>query len=61
MQRQAGQITLPSSIAIEKATNPFLRTHNQALVARAAQQLNEPIATDKVAAFAQVRRAKDVF
>lgn len=59
--RQQQLITLPSTIGQEKHCNPFMRSHVNTLVAHAAQQLNEPAATDRVEAFAQVRRAKDTF
>ena len=59
--RQQNNVTLPSTLRLEKQTNPFLRTHIPALVGQAAAQLNETMATDNVAAFSQVRRAKDTF
>ncbi|REG86514.1 hydroxyacylglutathione hydrolase [Marinomonas pollencensis] len=59
--RQQKQVTLPSSMGLEKQTNPFLRSHIPALVSQAAQQLNEAAATNQVDAFSQVRRAKDTF
>ncbi|TYL48296.1 hydroxyacylglutathione hydrolase [Marinomonas sp. IMCC 4694] len=55
------QPTLPTELRVEKNTNPFLRTHIVALKNQAAQQLNETPANHVVAAFSQVRRAKDIF
>ncbi|GAB3482225.1 hydroxyacylglutathione hydrolase [Marinomonas epiphytica] len=54
-------ITLPSNMALEKATNPFLRTAQEKIISLAAQQLNEPPAQTPKEAFSQVRRAKDSF
>ncbi|QUX91428.1 hydroxyacylglutathione hydrolase [Marinomonas sp. A3A] len=53
--------TLPTTLSLEKKTNPFLRSHIDALKVQAAQQLNEIPAANSVAAFSQVRRAKDSF
>ncbi|GAA0828777.1 MULTISPECIES: hydroxyacylglutathione hydrolase [Marinomonas] len=60
-RRDRNTVTLPSSIQIEKQTNPFLRTHVPAIVAQAAKQLGEEMASNEIAAFSQVRRAKDTF
>jgi hydroxyacylglutathione hydrolase len=51
--------TLPSSIGLEKAVNPFLRTHLPG-VARAVQQM-APNAHDPVSVFAALRSWKDQF
>lgn len=51
--------TLPSSIGLEKAVNPFLRTHLPK-VAHAVQQI-DPNADDPVAVFAALRTWKDKF
>ena len=51
--------TLPSSIGLEKAVNPFLRTHLPK-VAHAVQQI-APNADDPVAVFAALRTWKDKF
>ncbi|MFT2109590.1 hydroxyacylglutathione hydrolase [Marinomonas sp. 2405UD68-3] len=59
--RKQNTPTLPSTLRLEKACNPFMRTDNRSLLARAAQQINEPISTDNSQQFAQVRRAKDAF
>lgn len=59
-RRQAGQPTLPSTLALEKATNPFLRCHEAALVCAAEAQLKRP-PLDAVEVFAALRLAKDQF
>jgi len=51
--------TLPSSIGLEKAVNPFLRTHLPQ-VAHAVQQM-APDARDPVSVFAALRTWKDQF
>ncbi|EKD97605.1 MAG: hypothetical protein ACD_23C00839G0001 [uncultured bacterium] len=51
--------TLPSSIGLEKAVNPFLRTHLPKVV-HAVQQI-DPNADDPVAVFAALRTWKDKF
>ena len=51
--------TLPSSIGLEKAVNPFLRTHVPQ-VAHAAQQIDAN-AQDPVTVFAALRTWKDKF
>lgn len=51
--------TLPSTIGLEKAVNPFLRTHLPK-VAHAVQQI-DPNADDPVAVFAALRTWKDKF
>jgi len=54
--REAFKPTVPSSIAMEKATNPFLRT--------ASLELRKSIGmsgADDVAVFAEIRRRKDIF
>ena len=53
--------TLPTELKIEKKTNPFLRSHLETIKIQSAQQLNENPAQNPVAAFSQVRRAKDSF
>jgi hydroxyacylglutathione hydrolase len=54
--RAEGRPTVPSTIAIERATNPFLRTDDPGL-----QQAAGFAGGDPVAAFAEIRRRKDVF
>lgn len=57
--RAAGQPTLPSTLAEEKATNPFLR-YRVAAVAEAARQ-RDPTAGSPVRVFAALRAWRDVF
>lgn len=57
--RRQLQPTLPSSIALEKAVNPFLRTH-LVTVADAVQQ-RSPHHPDTVSVFAALRTWKDQF
>lgn len=54
--RRAGKPTVPSTMALEKATNPFLRPDSAAI----RQSLGMEDA-DTVAAFAEIRRRKDHF
>lgn len=57
-RRANGLPTLPSSLAIEKATNPFLRVQEAAI----SQALSERgAAADRVSLFAELRRWKDDF
>lgn len=59
-QREAGQPTLPSTIAAERETNPFLRwdaaTVRDAASRHAGRELSDPVAV-----FAELRRWKDRF
>lgn len=59
-RRRAGLPTLPSTIALEKATNPFLRCHEPALIQAAQKMLKHP-PRDAVDVFTALRKAKDVF
>jgi len=52
--------TLPSSLALEKQINPFLRTREPAVV-RAAQAYNGADPRDEVAVFAAIRQWKNEF
>ena len=52
--RQRGAVTLPSSLADERACNPFLRIDSTALVAALG-------GSDRVQRFAELRRRKDDF
>jgi hydroxyacylglutathione hydrolase len=59
-QRAEGKPTLPTSLAQERATNPFLRCHSDAVRAAVATQLGRtPI--DRLETFAALRRWKDGF
>jgi len=53
-QRQQDSATVPSQLAVEKRTNPFLRWDAPALQSAAGS-------ADAVATFAQIRRMKDRF
>ncbi len=57
-QRQAGQITLPTRLGEERATNPFLRTREPAVIA-AAQQREPGTDNNPAAVFGVIRRWKD--
>lgn len=59
-KRQQGLPTLPSTLALEKATNPFLRCHEKAL-ARAAERYLKHASPNTVEIFAAIRKMKDQF
>lgn len=59
-RRKAKQPTLPSSMAREQATNPFLRCHLPAVRAALEAQFRRPV-TDEAQAFALLRQWKDVY
>ncbi|NBU12232.1 MAG: hydroxyacylglutathione hydrolase, partial [Betaproteobacteria bacterium] len=54
-----GHITLPSTIALERATNPFLRCREPALQRAAADP--DAKGMDPVAVFARLRNLKNRF
>lgn len=58
--REKQQISLPSNIALEKATNPFLRTNEPAVQAAANQQSGQNC-THSNETFAALRAWKDRF
>jgi hydroxyacylglutathione hydrolase len=58
--RDAGQPTLPSTLASELACNPFLRCDQPAVTAAVAQRLGR-LPIDEVETFAELRRWKDGF
>jgi hydroxyacylglutathione hydrolase len=58
--RAADRATVPSSLAVERATNPFLRADQTEVADAAAQRLGHAPA-DAVEAFAAVRLWKDGF
>jgi hydroxyacylglutathione hydrolase len=58
--RRAGRPTVPSTIADEKATNPFLRTDSPELAAAVRTRVPD-VGADAVALFAAVRGLKDRF
>jgi hydroxyacylglutathione hydrolase len=58
--RNAGRPSLPSTLATERATNPFLRVDARAVRASVARRIgHEP--HDRVEIFAELRRWKDGF
>ncbi len=59
-KRAENHPTLPSSLAIEKATNPFLRCTDPALRETAKRHLQQP-PTNAVEVFAALREMKDHF
>ena len=58
--RSSGRITLPTSMALEKRTNPFLRCEHPAVVEAAARHANTTVASG-VDTFAVIRSWKDTF
>ncbi|MCY1291022.1 Hydroxyacylglutathione hydrolase GloB [compost metagenome] len=58
--RAAGRISLPSTIALERATNPFLRSHEPAVVKKADER-DGPLEPAPSAVFASLRAWKDRF
>jgi hydroxyacylglutathione hydrolase len=59
--RREGRFTVPSTIADEKATNPFLRTGSAELAASVQERVPDLPPGDPVALFAAVRALKDRF
>jgi hydroxyacylglutathione hydrolase len=59
-KRQNNEPTLPSSIAEELATNPFLRCNQPDLQQLIAQKMGSPV-SDELETFTQLRRWKDTF
>ena len=59
-QRATGAPTLPTTMASERACNPFLRSRDPALRDALARHAGQPVADD-VEAFALLRRWKDGF
>ena len=59
--RRDGQPSIPSTIADEKATNPFLRTDSAELATSVRARVADLPAGDTVALFAAVRALKDRF
>lgn len=55
--RAQNQMTLPSTLALEKATNPFLRTDQQSVT----KNLEGCANADGVQVFAHLRKLKDAF
>jgi hydroxyacylglutathione hydrolase len=59
--RRAGKPTVPSTLAEERATNPFLRVDSPELRASVRARVPDLRVDDPVAVFAAVRRLKDDF
>ncbi len=58
-QREAGEATVPSTLALEKTTNPFLRCDQDSV--RAAAQRRTGTSSDLAETFAAIRQWKDSF
>jgi len=59
-RRQLGLPTVPSTLAIERETNPFLRCHLPALALAASEHCGSPL-NDAVAVMREIRLWKDHF
>lgn len=59
-KRDRGEPTVPSTIAEERATNPFLRVEQGVVRVAAERRAGRPLA-DRVAVFAEVRAWKNAF
>jgi len=57
---QLGKATLPSHLAIELKTNPFLRCHKTSVIGAVKQQVSERLG-DEQAVFTALRQWKDKF
>lgn len=57
---RSGQPTLPSTIGMELATNPFLRCHLPPLKQAAERIAHHPL-TDPIEVFSQLRASKNIF
>lgn len=60
LRREAGESTVPSTIGVELASNPFLRAHLPEVQAAAAARLGRP-PDSVVDAFAAIREWKNAF
>lgn len=58
--REAGQPTVPSTLEMEKRTNPFLRCHLPAVVKSVSRQVGQDLASG-VETFTALRRWKDMW
>lgn len=58
--RAAGKPTVPATLGLEKATNPFLRVSMPDVKAAAQKRVGHPL-PDPVAVFAALRQWKDIF
>jgi len=59
-QRERGEVTLPSTIAREKAANPFVRCDQAGVMATASRRAGRPL-TDAVSVLAEIRDWKNNF
>lgn len=59
-KRQAGLPTLPSTIKLEKAINPFMRCQAPGLIRTVESWLGRPV-RDEIEVFAELRKAKNNF
>ena len=59
MLRDSGVPTVPSTLALEKATNPFLRSHEPAVIA--AARARGALAEDAVSVFTSIRGWRNEF
>jgi hydroxyacylglutathione hydrolase len=59
-QRGQGLPTLPSTIGQEKATNPFVRVQEPAVIASASRYVGKAL-TDPVSVLAAIREWKNAF
>ena len=60
--RSAGHPTLPSTIALEKATNPFLRCAEAEIIRSVERHLGHPLPPDdEIAVFTALRQWKNAF
>lgn len=57
--RAEGRCTVPSTIGVERATNPFLRTHSPSLQARLREELPDAPLHDDLAVFTATRALKN--
>ncbi|MEH6453103.1 MAG: hydroxyacylglutathione hydrolase [Psychromonas sp.] len=58
--RQQGVPTIPSTIAVEKAINPFLRCHESSVINKLQAHLGEQL-IDPLSCFTALRKYKDSF
>jgi hydroxyacylglutathione hydrolase len=60
LQQKQGQPTLPSTIYLEKCTNPFLRCNEASIKQQVEQHVGHPLC-DPIAVFAALRKWKDSY
>lgn len=58
-RRGRGECTVPSTIALERATNPFLRTGSRGLISRVSQGMDDGALSESVDIFAATRLLKN--